>query len=288
MVDVELIFAIVKIILSGISALIALLYCIPIIFLRRFHDTFNLLVLNLCSGVFFATGYYVGYFTVYHFYLYFFWTQPFCNFLYCILFIAVSEIPFGLVTLSLIRYCTIVHHTKGFFKTKIFLALCLVSQRIIECLLLLPFALPIGAYCSIPKWSFGYLLVSIILLPGLITLLLNLAIFKYVHSSSRRIQPINNTNQIPVASIQVPKLTRRDMNLLRQTIIIWGIVFIGCVPSFALIAIDYQGNVPRLVYSLLEIWDNLTVFAALINLFLYNSEVRIYIKNKLIGIFDFI
>jgi hypothetical protein len=115
----------------------------------------------------------------------------------------------------------------------------------------------------------------------LIILIVNLSIFKHAHSASRRIQAQRDANSMNVTGNQQPRINRRDIYLLGHIIFMFAIFIIGWGPIFLLIAIDYAGNVTPLVYTLLQILVVISVFCCMLDLFLYNHELRRYIKDKI-------
>jgi polyferredoxin len=125
-----------------------------------------------------------------------------------------------------------------------------------------------------------YTFVIVVIVPALITLILNLFIFKHVRASSRRIQVQANTNSMNITMGQQPKINRRDISLLKHTIYILGFFIIGWAPIYLLIAIDYNGNVIPLVYTILELLAFISLLSCMLDLFLYNHELRRYIKEK--------
>jgi hypothetical protein len=53
-------------------------------------------------------------------------------------------IPFSFVTFTVHQFCSIEYHTKPFLKTKRWIAICIASQWIVECIISLPFAFKQG------------------------------------------------------------------------------------------------------------------------------------------------
>jgi len=131
-----------------------------------------------------------------------------------------------------------------------------------------------------------YTLIIVVLVPTLVTLILNLCMFKYARSSSRRIRIQNPRNRVNVIVNQQPaKISRRDIFLLRHAIFMFAMFILGWTPIFSLVAIDYHGTVTPLVYTILEILAAISSLCCMLDLFLYNHELRLYIKNKLVPCF---
>jgi len=125
-----------------------------------------------------------------------------------------------------------------------------------------------------------YTFVIAVIVPSVITLILNLFIFKHVRDSSRRIHAQNDTTSMTVTMGQQPRISRRDISLLKHTIYIFGIFMIGWGPIFLLVAIDYHGNVIPLVYTILQLLSVISSLICMLDLFQYNHELRNYIKDK--------
>jgi divalent metal cation (Fe/Co/Zn/Cd) transporter len=121
-----------------------------------------------------------------------------------------------------------------------------------------------------------YRLLIIVIMPAFISFIVNLHLFKYVHSSSRRIQAHNDTAQ----AIST-KISGRDLSLLRHTVFMFVMFFIGWSAIFLLVAIDYSGNVIPLVYTILQVLAVISFLSCMVDLFLYNHELRQYIKQKM-------
>ncbi len=62
--------------------------------------------------------------------------------------------------------------------------------------------------------------------------MINIIIFKYVQSSSRRIQTISQATIANHSSDQEPKLSRRDIHLLRHMIIMFFVFIVGSGPIY--------------------------------------------------------
>ncbi|CAF4131407.1 unnamed protein product [Adineta steineri] len=283
--DFAHILALIRIILFGSTVLISFVYSIPILFVRRFHNRVNILTLNICLASLICSIYFTVYFIMFDYYIQYLFTEQTCLFILFIQSFVSCGIPWSIVTLSISRFCTVIYHTKAFFKTKIFMALCFACQWTAGCLMSLPFQLYTKPYCDMPRWLTIYTIIILIIIPGLITLVINLCIFKHVHSSSGRVQPKDNLSTVTIIINQKRKLNRRDLSLLRHTIIMFSMFVIGWTPIYVLTAIDYSGTVPPFIYTILQILIDVSLLASLFDLFSYNHELRKYVKDKLFPCF---
>ncbi len=74
----------------------------------------------------------------------------------------------------------------------------------------------------------------------------------------------------------------RDIYLLKHILFIFIVFVIGWAPIYILIAADQNGDVPTWVYLLLELLPVLSVAIDIIDLFMYNHDLRQYLKERLL------
>jgi hypothetical protein len=139
MADISHILALIKITFFGVTILLTLIYFIPILFIRRFQHPVNLLTLNICLTTICTSIYWMVYFIMWEYYIEYLFTSMTCTFLFYIQTVSVCQVSFAFVMIAINRYCSILHSTKAFFKTKKFVAICVASQCIICCVLSVPF-----------------------------------------------------------------------------------------------------------------------------------------------------
>ncbi|UJR16048.1 hypothetical protein I4U23_002962 [Adineta vaga] len=218
---------------------------------------------------------------MYEYYIEYLFTERTCTFLFYIQSICLCECSFAFVTFTINRFFAIVYHTEQFFKTKKFMFICIANQWIVGGLVSLPFTFYVNSYCGVPQWLLVYTVIIAIIIPVLFTLSLNVAIYKYVHSSSLRIHPQMTTTAGGVIIRPKPTINRRDLYLLKHTVFMFSMFIIGWTPIFSLVALDYSGNVSPLVYALLQVLSVISVFICMCDLFWCNQNLRRYIKNKI-------
>ncbi len=103
----------------------------------------------------------------------------------------------------------------------------------------------------------------------------NIIIFSYARHSTRRIQPANDEGA------QAPALSHRDARLLKHMIFMFAVFFCGWIPIYIIAAIDWNGTaIPRVLLHGLQILPVVSLFINIVNLFLCNHELLIYITNK--------
>lgn len=104
----------------------------------------------------------------------------------------------------------------------------------------------------------------------------NLKIFLYVRRSTRRIHPSHNdvrrTNSI---------LSQRDIRLLKHMVFMFGIFFCGWVPIYIIAVINWNGTgITYVTYHALQFIPAIGFVINIIDLFLYNHELRAYFFRK--------
>jgi hypothetical protein len=88
----------------------------------------------ICTGTFF-----MGYFIMWEYDIKDLFTVQTCKFLFYLQTISSCQVSFSLTVLTINRFCTIKYPGKQFFKTKIFVGICIASQWIVTCVISLPF-----------------------------------------------------------------------------------------------------------------------------------------------------
>jgi hypothetical protein len=131
-------FAMVKIITFGIIILLSLIYCLPILIIRRFRHCSNILTLNLCLTFMCCCIYWLFYCISWDYYdkdlslekpcAFQIYAQTMCN----------CQLAFAFVMIPINRFFRIIYYKKFFFKTKSWLILCTTSQWIAGFILPLP------------------------------------------------------------------------------------------------------------------------------------------------------
>ena len=118
------------------------------------------------------------------------------------------------------------------------------------------------------------------MIPSFICLLINALIYHYVRSSSRRVQA-----QINSGDNQQLKISRRDIFLLRHMVLMFCIFVGGWAPIYISAFLSYYIAFEIRVFSILIIWCELALLLDMIDLFLYNHELRNYLKHTCLRTF---
>jgi hypothetical protein len=144
MVDIFYVLTILQDTVLALILFLTVLYSFTLIFIRRFHHHSNIFLLNVCLTIITTAIFFTIHFTMTRFAIQILYRVNTCIILIFAYNISSIAIPFAFVTFSVHRLCFIVYHTKPFFKTKKWIAICIASQWIGEVLISLPFLLRSG------------------------------------------------------------------------------------------------------------------------------------------------
>jgi hypothetical protein len=130
-------------------------------------------------------------------------------------------------------------------------------------------------FCDRFLWLQIHNLITIVIIPSILSLVINVLIYNYVRASSNRIQP-----QMIPENVQRTKFSRRDMKLVRHMISMFYIFVGGWTPIYIIPIINYYTVVNTITSLSLTILCELASFINMIDLFLYNRELRKYFKRS--------
>jgi hypothetical protein len=112
------------------------------------------------------------------------------------------------------------------------------------------------------------------MIPSIMCFIINMLIYQHVRSSSRRIQP-----QTILNDIQQSKISRRDIFLIRHMILMFCIFVRGWAPVYIIPIISDYIPVKKTISEIFTVWCELALLLDMIDLFLYNHELRNYLKD---------
>jgi hypothetical protein len=130
----------------------------------------------------------------------------------------------------------------------------------------------------IPFWLRAYKLLIIVILPSILNGFFNFLILIKVKISSRRL----SQSQMKITTINSNNkcLCSRDVCLLKHMLFIHIIFVIGWGPSSLLSLIGVYIEIPFLLDLFLRILPPLSLLINILDLFLYNHELRQYLKEQ--------
>lgn len=129
---------VIQIILFLITILLAIIYLIPILSIRRFHSINNIFTINICLAAIFACCYWLSYYIILELYTIFLSESKVCIVFNYFEMMCTFQMPLAVVVASVHRCCSIVYHTKPFFKKKQWAVTCIASQWIIGIVFSIP------------------------------------------------------------------------------------------------------------------------------------------------------
>ena len=110
------------------------------------------------------------------------------------------------------------------------------------------------------------------IIPAFICIVTNARIYLHVCASSTRVQ----TRSVAQASNQ-HTISRRDIFLLRHMVIMFCIFIFGWAPWLILYIVEYYTTISVLLDTISFVSNQLALLLDVIDLFLYNHEVRKYL-----------
>ncbi|CAF1140789.1 unnamed protein product [Adineta ricciae] len=243
---------------------IALVYSCLILFIPRFRHRTNMFILNFCINTIFTAAYFIFYF----YGIYYDMPQSMCVLFQYAFNVASVQVPFAFVAFSVHRFCVIVYHIKPFFKTKNWVAICIATQWIAQLLISLPFVFESYEDCtSNTVWMGCYTLITAVILPSLINTILNIGILICVRRSTRRTHSQESTGT-------GNRITHRDISLIKQMVFTFTMFIVGWTPAYVINTINVVIYVDFSILMMSVYLGAVCLLALIINLFVYNREIR--------------
>ncbi|CAF1126739.1 unnamed protein product [Adineta ricciae] len=132
-------------------------------------------------------------------------------------------------------------------------------------------------------WLSIYTFIVAVVLPSLINIILNSLIFVHVRSSVRRVQPniaTAWTSGFNREQQQLPKISRREIALLRQMVFMF-IMFVTGWSAVLIVNIIIQvKSISAILVFISMLLGELCAIGIIIDLYVYNHELRKFLYNK--------
>jgi hypothetical protein len=122
--------------------------------------------------------------------------------------------------------------------------------------------------------------VAVVIFPTILSFIVNVIIFLHVYALFRRISPVPTISTASSRRQRLAKIPRRDLYLLRHSTFMM-ILFMGGwgpINVLGMVQLYHRQNFP-LAYALLVIWTELCLLGDMINLFIYNHDIRHFMKR---------
>jgi len=130
----------------------------------------------------------------------------------------------------------------------------------------------------IPFWLRVYRLLIMVIVPSILNGFFNLLILLKVKVSSRQLS--KNQMKIKTINSNGKCLCDRDVSLLKHMLFIHIVFVIGWAPINLLPLIGIYIKIPFLVDLFLRLLPPLSLLINILDLFLYNHELRQYLKEQ--------
>ncbi len=125
----------------------------------------------------------------------------------------------------------------------------------------------------------------VVFMPTLINTIVNGRIFLHVRSSVHRIQPTTVTAFTNANNPRKPKISRREISLLRRMIFMFLMFIGGWGPVYLVIIFSYVVYLDPIIFQFTVLLGELTILSIIINLFMCNHELKEYLLNKIKTLF---
>ncbi|CAF1448505.1 unnamed protein product [Adineta ricciae] len=269
----------IKVIILGLVSIGTLIYTIPICFHRKLRTPLNLLSVNVSLTLFICTMFWGIYLVISTWFDNILWTKKSCLWILYLQAAVNCLSIYSTCIASLNRLLAIVYHTTVLFRTTKWILMCIVVQWIIAILISLPTFTSSLKHCLISGLEIYqqlYVLFIAACLPSIFLSITNISIFLHVRRSTQRIYSAHN--EVNGTSLII---SQRDIRLLKHMIFMFSIFFCSWVPIYIIAVINWNGTgITYLAYHILQFLPAIGFVTNIIDLFLYNHELRAYFFQK--------
>jgi hypothetical protein len=138
MADVTFIIWLLQVSLLAINIILAVAYSIPILLLRQFHHRLNIFTVNVSMAIICVCLFWFVSDMITHFNIRQLYNVKTCPLLAYAQMMCTIQLPLALVVVSIHRLCSVVYHTKVFFKRKQWIVMCVTCQWLVGIVVSLP------------------------------------------------------------------------------------------------------------------------------------------------------
>ncbi len=121
----------------------------------------------------------------------------------------------------------------------------------------------------------------VVILSLFVNTIFNVFIFKHVRASTHRVQPQRIGTNLITINNQHPRISRRDISLLKQMIFMFCTFIAGWIPPYLLLILNVLFTFNQLIFQYSVVVFELAVLAITINLLICNHEIKEFIINKI-------
>jgi len=126
-----------------------------------------------------------------------------------------------------------------------------------------------------PSWDSSFIFVTLIIIPSCLIVIFDVLIYVHIQSSSRRVHP---------ATINLIRMTRqhgRDIYLLKHMLFIFTVFVLGWAPTVITILPGLNDISDIWIFVIVRTLPVISATIIGLDLFIYNHELRRYLKRKL-------
>ena len=145
MVDISYLLNLLIFIVLSILIFLTLIYCIPLLFLQRFHHRRYVFMINLCGAIFLCSIYWLVAFVMLTTNVRQFYNRKTCSLVFYVQMMCTLQVPLALIIVSIHRFYCVVYNNKRFFHSKLWICMCLICQWSLGLVLPLPMFIRDGA-----------------------------------------------------------------------------------------------------------------------------------------------
>ncbi|CAF1238601.1 unnamed protein product [Adineta ricciae] len=300
------IITVVNVIILLIGILLTLVYVLSIILLRRFHTAINILTGNFGLSSIICGSYWMIYnpLTTFHGNILQGSTVSYVVISYLTLMVNCLPV-YALVNIAVNRYFTVIYPNRAFFKKQMWILTSILTQWIVAIILPMPHLilsyqvtidinqddnhqLMFRSYLSVlfqtfvnglrlPSWILFYNLSVVLIFPSIIIVFFDSLIFYSVRSSTLRVHALPSS-AATVANVNHGR--NRDVNLVKHMLFIFVMFIIGWGPIYIYSAVVNMEGIDARVIILLQILPVLDLSINIIDLFIYNRDLRRYLIER--------
>lgn len=127
-----------------------------------------------------------------------------------------------------------------------------------------------------------YALMMIVIVPTFICFIINIILYIYARSSTRRVHPNASPLQPHSKNAQQPKISGRDLRLLRQILIMFFLFACGWTPVYLILVFRTYIFIPAIVVSIFSLIATWCLLADLINMLVFDRQLRERLQNRIL------
>jgi hypothetical protein len=138
MVDASSVIGVIQFCVLSIVILLTFVYSIPLILIRRFRHRLHVFTINVCMAISCCSIYWLVYYIMTDVNVQEFYKTSTCSLVFYAQTMCTLQVPLALMAVSIHRLCGVVYHSKPFFRSKLWVSMCVVCQWLMGIVISLP------------------------------------------------------------------------------------------------------------------------------------------------------